>query len=121
MRLQWGANIDGDNIVEKQVVYLKCLTSANPLVSRIRWLHDGYRVEPSKRPGADTVVIQDVTPAHSGAYYCVTFNTEGDAVSRGLELRFKFRPRCEARKMKRLCYKVDRKIYGGGGGIESTC
>ena len=102
VRLQWGANIDGDNIVEKQDVYLECLTSANPPVSRIQWLHDGYRVEPSKRPGADTVVIsghslviQGVTPAHSGVYSCVTSNTEGDAVSRVLELRVKFRPRCE--------------------------
>ena len=38
-------------------------------------------------------------------------NTEGGAVCRVLELRFKFWPRCEA------CHKVDRKIYGGGGGL----
>ena len=30
VRLQWGANIDGDNIVERQDVYLECLSSANP-------------------------------------------------------------------------------------------
>ena len=43
VRLQWGANIDGDNIVEGQDVYLECLSSSNPPVSRIQWLHDGYR------------------------------------------------------------------------------
>ena len=101
VRLQWGANIDGDNIVERQDVYLECLSSSNPPVSRIQWLHDGYRVEPSKRVGGDTVVIsghslviQSVSPAHSGHYSCVTSNTEGDAVSRVLELRVKFRPVC---------------------------
>ena len=71
VRLQWGANIDGDNIVEKQDVYLE---------SWIQW----YRVEPSKKPGADmfvlsghSLVIQGVTPGHSGAYSCgcVTSNT----------------------------------------------
>ena len=102
VKLQWGANIDGDNIVEKQDVYLECLSAANPPVSRIQWLHDGYRVEPSKRPGGDTVVIsghslviQGVAPAHSGNYSCVASNSEGDAVSRVLGLAVMFRPVCE--------------------------
>ena len=34
-----------------------------------------------------SLVIQGVTPTHSGNYSCVTSNTEGDAVSRVLERR----------------------------------
>ena len=101
VRLQWGANINGDNIVEHQDVYLECLSSANPVVTKIQWLQDGYRVDPGKRMGGETVVIsghslviQGVSPQHSGNYSCVTSNVHGDAVSRTLELSVKYRPVC---------------------------
>ena len=100
VRLQWGASIDGDNIGQGQDVYLECLSVANPLVTRITWLHNGFRVEPSKR--RDTVVIsghslviQGVTPGHSGNYSCVVSNVYGDAVSRTLSLAVKYPPECD--------------------------
>ena len=98
VRLQWGANINGERIGEGQDIYLECLSEANPPVSRIVWLHDNYRVEPSKSDSVvitgHSLVIQSVTPRHSGNYSCVTTNSQGDAVSESLAVRVRFRPVC---------------------------
>ena len=97
-RLQWGANIDGERIGEGQDIYLECLSVANPPVSRIVWLHDNYRVEPSREDrvviSGHSLVMQGVTARHSGNYSCVTSNSEGDAVTEILQLKVRFRPVC---------------------------
>ena len=98
VRLQWGANIAEDDIAAGQDVYLECLSQANPPVSRLVWLQNNYRVEPSKSDSVvisgHSLVIQSVAPRHSGNYSCVSSNSQGDAVSQSLQLRVKFRPVC---------------------------
>ena len=115
--LRWGANIDGANIAAGQDIYMECVTSANPPVSRIQWLHDGYRVEASRGQGVlisglslviqvslisvpcntgqkTFSMFQSVAPGHSGNYSCVASNTEGDAVSSLLRLEVQHSPVC---------------------------
>ena len=98
VKLQWGANIVEDEIAAGQDIYLECLTLANPVVSRLVWLQDNYRVEPSKSDSVvisgHSLVIQSLAPHHSGNYSCVASNTQGDAVSQSLQLRVKFKPVC---------------------------
>ena len=98
VKLEWGANIVPDQISAGQDVYLECLTQANPAVSRLVWLQDNYRVEPSKTDSVvisgHSLVIQSVSPRHSGNYSCVSSNTQGDAVSESLQLRVKYKPVC---------------------------
>ena len=98
VRITTGAFLNLSSIQEGQDIYLECLSVANPPVSRIVWLHDNYRVEPSKTDSVvisgHSLVIQNVAPRHSGNYSCVSSNTQGDAVSQSLQLRVKFRPVC---------------------------
>ena len=98
VKLQWGASIVEDEISAGQDIYLECLTEANPGVSRLVWLQDNYRVEPSREDSVvisgHSLVIQSLEPRHSGNYSCVASNDQGDAVSESLQLRVKYRPVC---------------------------
>ena len=71
--LRWGANIDGANIAAGQDIYMECVSSANPPVSRIQWLHDGYRVEASRGQG---VLISGLSLVIQVSLYSVPSNTD---------------------------------------------
>ena len=106
VRLQFGSKIEGSRVSAGQDVYMECLCRANPAVSRISWLRDGFAVEPRTRAGpvvsGHSLVIQAVKPQHSGNYSCVASNPHGDAVSSPLRLAVQFRPVCSSPGPRRL-------------------
>ncbi|XP_050696805.1 nephrin-like [Eriocheir sinensis] len=98
-RLRPGRSLNLSNIEEGDDVYFECSIKANPPVTEISWLHEGKKLEHNVTAGViisnQSLVLQKVTRAASGDYYCVATNIEGDGHSNPIVLRVKYAPVCK--------------------------
>ncbi|ROT83732.1 hypothetical protein C7M84_023086 [Penaeus vannamei] len=89
-----GRSLNLSNIEEGDDVYFECSIRAHPRVFRIAWLHENHELEHNVSSGViisnQSLVLQKVTRAASGNYYCVAFNLEGEGRSNPIMLRVKF-------------------------------
>ncbi|XP_042885909.1 uncharacterized protein LOC122262058 [Penaeus japonicus] len=93
-----GRSLNLSNIEEGDDVYFECSIRAHPWVFRIAWLHENHELEHNVSSGViisnQSLVLQQVTRAASGNYFCVAFNVEGEGRSNPIRLRVKFAPIC---------------------------
>lgn len=91
--LNFGANIQKDNIREGSDVYLECHIKANPWIKEVLWLFDSKPLLTSQSSGIivtnQSLVLQKVRRQHSGRYQCMAFNIEGDSLSDTIDLKVK--------------------------------
>ncbi|MPC09082.1 Cell adhesion molecule 1 [Portunus trituberculatus] len=93
-----GRTIDMDDIEEDDDVYFECFVKANPRTYKMVWLHESEELRHNPSRGVlisnQTLVLQHVTRASSGNYYCVASNIQGDGHSNPLRLKVKYAPLC---------------------------
>ncbi|XP_063889128.1 nephrin-like isoform X2 [Scylla paramamosain] len=93
-----GRTIDMGDIEEDDDVYFECSVKANPRTYKMVWLHESEELRHNPSRGVlisnQTLVLQHVTRASSGNYYCVASNIQGDGHSNPLRLKVKYAPLC---------------------------
>ncbi|XP_047501225.1 nephrin-like [Penaeus chinensis] len=91
--LKPGKSLNLSNIEEGDDVYFECSIQANPWVYKIIWLHELRELHHNVSAGViisnQSLVLQRVTRAATGNYYCVASNVEGDGKSNPILLRVK--------------------------------
>ena len=94
--LQFGANINPENIREGQDVYLECRVDSNPKLNKILWSFNGFPVLSRKNVimSGKNLVLQGVRRDQGGNYTCTVSNHVGDAVSKPVSLVVKHKPVC---------------------------
>ncbi|XP_050691431.1 nephrin-like [Eriocheir sinensis] len=96
--LHVGRSLNLSNIEEGDDVYFECSIKANPWVYKVVWKHEGTELHHNITAGViisnQSLVLQRVTRASSGNYYCVGSNIEGDGQSKAIHLRVKYAPVC---------------------------
>ncbi|XP_050691470.1 nephrin-like [Eriocheir sinensis] len=97
-----GRTIDMEDIEEDDDVYFECSVKANPRVYKMVWLHESEELRHNPAEGVlisnQTLVLQHVTRASSGNYYCVASNIQGDGQSNPLRLKVKYKPLCTGKQ-----------------------
>ncbi|XP_063597917.1 nephrin-like [Penaeus indicus] len=101
--LKPGKSLNLSNIEEGDDVYFECSIQANPWVYKIIWLHELRELHHNVSAGViisnQSLVLQRVTRAATGNYYCVASNVEGDGKSNPILLRVKYSPVCRNEQM----------------------
>ncbi|CAB4061642.1 unnamed protein product [Lepeophtheirus salmonis] len=96
--LNFGANLNPNNIAEGNDVYFECNISSNPPVYKIVWRHNNKIVNHNKSKGiiisGTSLVLQEVKRNATGSYSCTASNTEGDIISNTITLRVMYKPVC---------------------------
>ncbi|XP_049882104.1 titin-like [Pectinophora gossypiella] len=97
-KLELGANLDANKVVEGSDVYLDCRVRANPWHNHVYFSHNGVIVKPG--PGVllanQSLVLQRVSRKAAGAYVCTARNSLGDGSSERLILDVKYSPTCKS-------------------------
>ncbi|KAK4291542.1 hypothetical protein Pmani_035639, partial [Petrolisthes manimaculis] len=93
-----GRRLQLHNIKQGEDVYFECLIQANPAAHKVSWALNGETLHSNKSVGViqsnQSLVLQGVGRASSGAYQCHAYNTMGTSTSLPLHLRVKFAPVC---------------------------
>ncbi|XP_042862428.1 nephrin-like [Penaeus japonicus] len=101
--LKPGKSLNLSNIEEGDDVYFECSIQSNPWVYKIIWLHELRELHHNVSAGViisnQSLVLQRVTRAATGNYYCVASNVEGDGKSNPILLRVKYSPVCRNEQM----------------------
>ncbi|ROT77314.1 putative nephrin-like isoform X3, partial [Penaeus vannamei] len=101
--LKPGKSLNLSNIEEGDDVYFECSIQANPWVYKIIWLHELRELHHNVSAGViisnQSLVLQRVTRAATGNYFCVASNVEGDGKSNPILLRVKYSPVCRNEQM----------------------
>ena len=94
--LQFGANINPENVREGQDVYLECRVDSNPKLHKILWSLNGFPVLSRRNVimSGMNLVLQGVRRDQGGNYTCTVSNLVGDAVSKPVSLIVKHKPAC---------------------------
>ncbi|XP_052743181.1 uncharacterized protein LOC112053108 [Bicyclus anynana] len=100
VKLELGANLDADKVVEGSDVYLDCMVRANPWHTHVYFTHNGVTVKPG--PGVvvanQSLVLQRVSRRVAGSYVCIARNSLGDGASDPLVLDVKYSPTCKTQQ-----------------------
>ncbi|CAG9574805.1 unnamed protein product [Danaus chrysippus] len=98
VKLELGANLDADKMIEGSDVYLDCMVRANPWHSHVYFTHNGAIIKPG--PGVvlanQSLVLQRMSRKATGGYVCVARNSLGEGYSDPLVLEVKYPPTCKS-------------------------
>ncbi|CAG9572671.1 unnamed protein product [Danaus chrysippus] len=98
VKLELGANLDADKVIEGSDVYLDCMVRANPWHSHVYFTHNGAIIKPG--PGVvlanQSLVLQRMSRKATGGYVCVARNSLGEGYSDPLVLEVKYAPTCKS-------------------------
>ncbi|KAI1303120.1 B-cell receptor CD22 [Halotydeus destructor] len=110
VKITLGPKIDRNAIREGMDVYLECIVSANPWLSEITWHFEDSTMFTDPSSGIiisnQSLVLQKVKRKHSGRYWCVAYNAEGQGQSDELYLKVQYAPVCK--ESQRTTYGIAR-------------
>ncbi|CAH0718442.1 unnamed protein product, partial [Brenthis ino] len=100
VKLELGANLNAENVIEGSDVYLDCMVRANPWHTHVYFTHKGSRIRGSSGivVANQSLVLQHVSRVAAGPYICVARNALGEGSSAALDLNVKYSPACKTAK-----------------------
>ncbi|XP_073845345.1 sidestep V [Musca autumnalis] len=96
--LSLGAPLDPNNLLKGTDVFLDCEVRANPAITKIEWYHNDKQLHSSRGIiiSNQTLVLQAISKASHGQYFCRATNIQGSVSSNEVYLDVKYPPVCKS-------------------------